>query len=1126
MVKDILMVYIVLSETDELATPQDPSIGLFSITNSITQGQCSALVYAEDYVGGAGSENLKYKVGFLAQNGIGDIAEAGSFKTGGGSLQNRGVSVELKNTTQLKNRLDGLSTGLMGRQLYIVNYRWNIIAPDEITGELPATEPLPLFAGRIDTVTWDATRVKITAVPNFEAMRRANLMINGLPVTFGGQDFLQECRRVDNDVPKYLSHYCFTGNEAHKDNTLFEVNHWGKLRITGGGLNVTLVQFLRVKLASNKDAWVEFPNGGGSVDNISPRLAEYLFLDPPVQNFFLVGENGEALGGYAVPIGTPRSGSAFYHWSGSFSNDRGVFYDDGYIDIPTLAADEMFVLLRRPLMIDTMPELVRFVRADALFMSDGWPTMRRYVPLSDDQKLVYTDKDGERFPYTLYGEVVDYDRRLANEDPSGLPIHYPLRRALLLEEIKEADINTGLTYANFPARSISPFAGEIRRWELRGRQQDDFIDDSGSPLNNGGGGVYVATSLDDFIQLSPVDDGVGYGNILSSIDGYKNTFTLFASEFSPSGNSDRYYYCIRFILPDMPTNVIRNDVYIALKLEAVVRASYYYQNSLFAPKNDDYLKIRVRDMHDVFSVGPRDRFFPTLTTGWGAWDGGNGLETIPWDENVNSTATVNNFRHETVILPRNQQRQQNLGRLEYDAFLREDDLSGVSIRYNYGSVNVSEGGSWIGYRQFKINNLNFDNGRQKECLLAFGPFYGRNAVVAIRLYEAGVLIEGVVDTKSKIYAYMHGRLRNDEWGKVFNVGLGEEVGRKSPADIIEAPFDIVEYARRLSNWSETRNVTLPETSPHNNWGKDYAPPEYMPLIDTAAFDRLQNTQYDNIRVTRQITDEGEANTDSIVDSICNDFFLVSKKVLPVGDDWLGTIVPPYETIIPLSVPEGGQGGYIPQLSYSDILDFGEVKEPDVGTIFCEPIIQYGYSPATGRYMRSLEVRNISATHWEASFTPGFTTSDGFAAWEKCRRLFRKYHTIVDMPQNLQEQRWIGDYNTAVWKLNRLLDWTQKVRIDITVAWQTGRTWGVGTYIYLSLPHIRNGEALLCVIEGISKRKTSNRIKCNLIYLFDTDAPLGFGGIIETGNAEIVIEEGGSMSGHIVETGTGISGDII
>ena len=105
------------------------------------------------------------------------------------------------------------------------------------------------------------------------------------------------------------------------------------------------------------------------------------------------------------------------------------------------------------------------------------------------------------------------------------------------------------------------------------------------------------------------------------------------------------------------------------------------------------------------------------------------------------------------------------------------------------------------------------------------------------------------------------------------------------------------------------------------------------------------------------------------------------------------------------------------------------------------------------------------------------------------------------------QKWIQSYETALWKIERFLEWQGRARIQISVPWEVGHKWRVGTHIKLALLHVLGGASRLCVCESVKKNNQSGKVTANLIYLEPTSlAPSTFNIINESGIRDTVVDE--------------------
>jgi hypothetical protein len=113
-----------------------------------------------------------------------------------------------------------------------------------------------------------------------------------------------------------------------------------------------------------------------------------------------------------------------------------------------------------------------------------------------------------------------------------------------------------------------------------------------------------------------------------------------------------------------------------------------------------------------------------------------------------------------------------------------------------------------------------------------------------------------------------------------------------------------------------------------------------------------------------------------------------------------------------------------------------------------------------------------------------------ATWGKCRALYLKYGQIEAAPSELTDKKSIVTYADAKNYLDVWLAWMGKRRTSFSVAYLTGHTWNLADIITINLPHITDANAIKCKIEKISKNKTGNSVKVNLIIMDDLEINTG------------------------------------
>jgi hypothetical protein len=765
--------------------------------------------------------------------------------------------------------------------------------------------------------------------------------------------------------------------------------------------------------------------------------------------------------------------------------------------------NEVFVVLERPLLDEQMPEFVSLVRSDAFFMSDGW---ENYINIAGVQKQPLPNPlnnasyvhEGEIIDLNLYGKVEDYDYKYSRNNIYDVQSPSVLKRSLLLNEIFDSGTEGVASYKYVPMSSVSL------------PDSDVLVDSSGRSLTGGflprGEGLYTHN------EPSVIRHRTRFTTSRRMMDGDADTFGSInfrtTMGYQPAGAGRLAIYALKFRLPDV-RGMKYNNAYITMKLR--IASPNSHPHTINPHILNDYpetvFRVVLRRHRLSLDVNSRVKIH-TRTLESHMWE----LPSVPVNslmgEKINKPYGIVNGREPGV----------------YDAFLVEEQYA---VGPGINAVVTPYHSALSGYRTFKIDSSILNDHATKDVFLLFGPYEyhvdlgGADSAlnvgdvdVHVQVYEAGLLLEDIVDTSEKLLMPTFGRL-------FMSPTLQSEVGRW-PLGQIRSPIDVILSARMQSNWSET--MADDHSAEPLTWGRGRIDDMYgyKALIDFKAFNSVQLEKYDNLRVASQLLDESAANTDKVVQDVGADFYLVCKKVLPTGDgpmsgNWLDSITMPHETICCLDVPPDGE---LPLITYDDLITSpGAVREPSVSGIYCQPILKYRHVDGLG-YTRSLEVLNITSREWRPEFTPGFGQTDGAMVWNKCKEMFNKYKNFVKMPQNLIEQKWVQDYNTAVWKIIHMLDWSQKSRISVAVPWDIGKEWGVGTFVRLSLKHIQGGDPLLCVVEGIHKKKYGNSVRLDLVYLDTIDVVIedDYDVIFETGRAQTWFSETGVADINIIEVG--------
>jgi hypothetical protein len=349
---------------------------------------------------------------------------------------------------------------------------------------------------------------------------------------------------------------------------------------------------------------------------------------------------------------------------------------------------------------------------------------------------------------------------------------------------------------------------------------------------------------------------------------------------------------------------------------------------------------------------------------------------------------------------------------------------------------------------------------------------------------------------------------------------GEQEGvwsnRRPSSTLIADPVDMLEHVKRLQNWSEI-------ATPAFTVGKQYDPNALIRTGTADTSDGCYNGSFDNpnlgaygsatfgqVRACRpafQIFDSGKAWTETVGRALCKTFGILSY-IGPDGYECVESFEPYY--------PAGtGLPGTLQTIGFADLAErAGEVTEPEIQDVFCEPAIEYGYDPGAGKFQNFLIVSNTSQATWQASFTPGYDNapgpnnfsgagydpfnlygsralgayvSDGEYIWTVCRQLYLKYGQVEKCPSDFSEQPMIATYADALYYAVYKLKVMKYRRISLSVFYDKGRLWHVCQHLALSLPVLTppgsTGPVWYeCCIEKIQKSKNTNRVKVNLVML--------------------------------------------
>lgn len=287
--------------------------------------------------------------------------------------------------------------------------------------------------------------------------------------------------------------------------------------------------------------------------------------------------------------------------------------------------------------------------------------------------------------------------------------------------------------------------------------------------------------------------------------------------------------------------------------------------------------------------------------------------------------------------------------------------------------------------------------------------------------------------------------------------------------LLENPIEIIEHILRLQNWSETGDNV--------NWGKEYSD---NALINTgsASEGQFSYPELDIIKeydCSHQITNYGHSWTDSLMKSLCAQYFLCNyqdengkENITFIGKSKIEPTV---------------------SIGLDDIIEdsIGQVTEMEQADIFVEPFIRYDKNYATGEYNKVIRITNSNADTFNSSYVSGYTGDEAERLWDLCHTLWNYYKVIEEPPSQLTDCEWIRTDEDAERYLFQWIRWMGAFKpegediivsplkwISFSVPYNiatdingTHKAWYVSMHFNLTLPHQTKNEELQCIIESIS-----------------------------------------------------------
>lgn len=310
------------------------------------------------------------------------------------------------------------------------------------------------------------------------------------------------------------------------------------------------------------------------------------------------------------------------------------------------------------------------------------------------------------------------------------------------------------------------------------------------------------------------------------------------------------------------------------------------------------------------------------------------------------------------------------------------------------------------------------------------------------IYEIAVVLSNTNDISGNVYTPFKGRIFDDTWGS-----------RKTAANLIESPVDILEHIKRLENWGG------PEEA-----GKEYSA---SALIKTSGDGSYDDSLLDTIKsysAAFQLFTMSETFISEIERTICREYGLCTY----------------YDTNGYACIKTMENENPSETITYSDLKGSIEVAPPSLTDVYAQPVIYYCYNNATGEYDKSLVVKNVQLSTYDADIcSNGFDSISAEEVWNICHALYERFGIINECPASWSNLRTVIDQSTAIALLKKKLEYMTYYRINTAVDYLKGSSYSIFKHVIFNHPFVTNGINRECVIESISKDKNNNIVVLTL-----------------------------------------------
>lgn len=554
-----------------------------------------------------------------------------------------------------------------------------------------------------------------------------------------------------------------------------------------------------------------------------------------------------------------------------------------------------------------------------------------------------------------------------------------------------------------------------------------------SNFNKKENGIYYRTGYD-------IPDISGYAGLVNPANAYdrvstsKADFTFQLNIVVPTSDAARYYKVLKFIPPILPDYIAENDqikIYIGLKLKTSCVPSV----GIFSISKD-CIDLSKSAFHIVCKLLDGVGYLGDIWT--------RDADVFMLDKVIDDVSNVN-----IDDMP--------------DFYFTDSPSSYNANFYKASSAPYSD---LYGYTLFE---LGYDI-KSYKAITEIGLFFGRvfGSPIAsyytdtLELYEAAIII-GVngINVSNNVFPPFSGRVFNDTWGS-----------RKTATALIQKPIDLFEHFCRLQDWSETGETSIP-------WGKAYATSAKIKtgVGVEGSFDHANLNTLTDQTPAFQVEDEGASYTDELKKLICR-IYDVCNYTDTDGTECIETmaLTNPADTVF-----------------FGDLAgDVGEIVEPKIENIFCEPVVNYQMNYGSGEYDKSLRIYNIQnyvkGSNWTACSSGFASLADAESALDIYYALYLKFRSTEKCPSSFSDTKIITTYADALSYIIRKGNaMGRKRQPSVSVFYDKGKNYHLAKHVYWNHPHQTGGEYIECMIEKISFDPDGNRVNMALLLLEDIPA---------------------------------------